>query len=93
MANFDVIGAVELTMSAAIMVAGLSVLAGRDAGERLRYSAMLLGWFVIVVILAATGALGNEHGIGAAGTWNRGGCADRVDMGRADASAVAAVGD
>ena len=67
MANFDVIGAVELTMSAAIMVAGLSVLAGRDAGERLRYSAMLLGWFVIVVILAATGALGNEHGIGAPG--------------------------
>jgi hypothetical protein len=67
MTNFDVIGAVELTMSAAIVVAALSVLAGHDIGERLRYSAILFGWFVIVVILAATRALGYEHGTGAPG--------------------------
>jgi hypothetical protein len=67
MANFDVIGAVELTMSVAIVVAALSVLAGHDIGERLRYSAILFGWFVIVVILAATRALGYEHGTGAPG--------------------------
>jgi len=67
MTNFDVIGAVELTMSAAIVVAALSVLAGRDTGERLKYSAILAGWFVIVVILAATQALGYEHGTGAPG--------------------------
>jgi hypothetical protein len=67
MTTFDVIGAVELTMSAAIVVAALSVLAGRDIGERLRYSAVLSGWFVIVVILAATRALSYEHGNGAPG--------------------------
>jgi hypothetical protein len=67
MTNFDVIGAIELTISAAILMAALSVLAGRDAGQRLRYSAILAGWFVIVVILAATQALGYEHGTGAPG--------------------------
>jgi len=67
MTMYDVIGAVELTMSAAILVAALSVLAGHDTAQRLRYSAILTGWFVIVVILAATGALGNAHGVGAPG--------------------------
>jgi hypothetical protein len=67
MTDFDVIGAVELTMSAAIIVAALSVLAGHNTGERLRYSAILCGWFVIVVILAVTRALGYEHGTGAPG--------------------------
>jgi hypothetical protein len=67
MTNFDVIGAVGLTMSAAILVAALSVLAGHDTVQRLKYSAILSGWFVIVVVLAATRALGFEHGTGAPG--------------------------
>ena len=67
MAMFDVISAVELTMSAAIVVAVLSVLAGHDTAQRLKYCAILTGWFVVVSILAATGALGNEHGTGAPG--------------------------
>jgi hypothetical protein len=67
MTTFDVIGAVELTMSAAVMVATLSVVMGHDTAKRLKYSAALSGWFVIVVILAVTQALGYEHGTGAPG--------------------------
>jgi hypothetical protein len=67
MTTFDVIGAVELTMSAAIAVAALSILAGHNAVQRIKYSAILAAWFVIVVILAATEALGNAHGTGAPG--------------------------
>ena len=91
MTTFDVIGAVELTMSAAIAVAALSILAGHNAVQRIRYSAILAAWFVIVVILAATEALGNEHGTGAPGLGIAVACADRVDVHRADVRAVATV--
>ncbi|MDB5290450.1 MAG: hypothetical protein JWL69_1691 [Phycisphaerales bacterium] len=67
MTTFDVIGAVELTMSAAIMVAALSVVMGRNVAERIKVAAVLSGWFVIVVILATTGALHPQRGIGAPG--------------------------
>jgi hypothetical protein len=67
MTLFDVIGGVELTMSAAIMVAALSIVMGRDVARRLTLAAVLSGWFVIVVILAATRALHYEHGIGTPG--------------------------
>jgi hypothetical protein len=67
MTTFDVIGGVELTMSAAIMVAALSVVFGRNIAERIRIAAVLSGWFVIVVILAATGAVNYQRGIGAPG--------------------------
>jgi len=66
MTTYDVIGAVELTMSGAILVATLSILAGHDIAHRLRYAAILTGWFVIVAILATTGVLGNG-GVGAPG--------------------------
>jgi hypothetical protein len=67
MTTVDVIGGVELTMSAAIMVAALSVVFGRNIAERIRIAAVLSGWFVIVVILAATGALHPPYGVGAPG--------------------------
>jgi hypothetical protein len=67
MTTFDVIGGVELTMSAAIMVATLSIVMGRDMARRLTLAAVLSGWFVIVVILAATRVLHYEHGIGSPG--------------------------
>lgn len=67
MTTFDVIGGVELTMSAALMVAVLSVSIGQDMAKRLKIAAVLAGWFVIVVILAATRALHDQDGIGAPG--------------------------
>jgi hypothetical protein len=62
--NFDLISAIELTASAAIMVAALSITFGNDAARRIRLAAWLGVWFVLVVILAATRALHYEHGLG-----------------------------
>ena len=67
MTTLDVIGCVELTMSAAIMVAALSVVFGHNVAERVKIAAVLAGWFVIVVTLAATGAVNPQRGIGAPG--------------------------
>lgn len=67
MTSFDVLGAVELTMAAAIMVAALSAVMGHGTAHRAGIAAALGGWFVIVVALAATGALHDRRGIAAAG--------------------------
>src|SRR5258706_8806787 len=67
MTTFDVIGGVELTMSAAIMVAVFSIVMGREVARRVTLAAVLSGWFVIVVVLAATRALHYEHGVGSPG--------------------------
>ena len=65
--NIDRIGSVELTASAAIMIAALSIGFGSSAAARLRIAAWLATWFVVVVILAATRALYYEHGLGTPG--------------------------
>jgi hypothetical protein len=65
--NLDLIGSVELTASAAIMVAALSIGFGSTAVVRIRIAAWLAAWFVVVVILAATRALYYEGGLGAPG--------------------------
>jgi len=65
--NIDLIGSVELTASAAIMIAALSIGFGSTAVVRIRIAAWLAAWFVVVVILAATCALYYEHGLGAPG--------------------------
>jgi len=67
MTGFDVMGGVELTMYAAIMIAVVSIVMGRDTAQRLKCAVALTGWFVIVVILAATGALHDQPGIRSAG--------------------------
>lgn len=67
MTSFDVFGGVELTMSAAIVVAALSAALGRDTAQRVKLAAVVSGWFVVVVILAATRVLQDGHGIGAPG--------------------------
>jgi hypothetical protein len=67
MTSFDVIGGIELTISAAILIAAISVVLGRDAAQRIRLAALLGAWFVVVVVLAATGALHHERGIGTSG--------------------------
>lgn len=67
MTTLDLLGVVELTMSAAIVVAGVALAIGNDTAQRLRFSAVLGGWFVIVAILAATQALHDGQGIGSPG--------------------------
>jgi hypothetical protein len=65
--NVDLVGSVELTAAAAVMVAALSIAFGSDALARIRVAAWLTAWFVVVVILAATRTLYYEHGLGAPG--------------------------
>src|SRR5207247_7178991 len=65
--NTDLIGSVELTVSAAIVIAALSIGFGSNAPARIRIAAWLTAWFVIVAILAATRALYYERGLGAPG--------------------------
>jgi hypothetical protein len=67
MTMLDVLGGVELTVAAAIMVAALSVVMGNETAGRIGRAAALAGWFAVVVTLAATGALYDRHGVGAAG--------------------------
>ena len=64
---FELVGAVELTASAAIVVAAVAIGFGRDAAMRGRLAIALGAWFVVVVALAATQALHYEHGIGSPG--------------------------
>ncbi len=65
--NIDLVGSVELTASAAIVIAALSIGFGANFTTRVRIAVGLGAWFVVVVILAATRALYYEHGLGAPG--------------------------
>jgi hypothetical protein len=65
--NIDLIGSVELTASAAIMIAALSIGFGSSAATRIRIAVWLTVWFVVVVILAATRAIYYEGGLGPPG--------------------------
>jgi hypothetical protein len=63
----DLLGAVELTASAAIVIAAVSIGFGRDVATRLRLALALSVWFAVVVVLAATYALHYQYGVGSAG--------------------------
>src|SRR6516165_1130093 len=63
----DLLGAVELTASAAIVIGALSMGFGWSPGSRKGTAAVLSGWFAIVVALAATRAVHYRDGIGVAG--------------------------
>jgi hypothetical protein len=65
--NTDLIGSIESTASAAIVIAALSIGFGSNPLTRIRIAVGLGIWFVIVVILAATRALYYEHGLGTPG--------------------------
>lgn len=65
--NTDLLGSIELTATAAIAIAALSIGFGSNAAIRLRIATWLSGWFVLVVILGATRALYYEHGLGSPG--------------------------
>src|SRR6184192_2657903 len=65
--NVDLLGSIELTASAAIVIAALSSGFGSKAATRVRIVLSLSSWFVVVIILAATRALYYEHGLGSPG--------------------------
>jgi hypothetical protein len=65
--DIDLLSSIELTASAAIVIAALSIGFGSNAATRIRSAAWLSVWFVLVVILAATRALYYEHGLGTPG--------------------------
>jgi hypothetical protein len=67
MTPFDVIGGIELTASAAVLVIVLSQALGASSKGRWTIAAALTAWFAIVVALAATGLLHAQRGIGSAG--------------------------
>jgi hypothetical protein len=50
--NVDSIGSVELTASAAIVIAALSIGFGLDASTRVRLAVALSVWLAVVVIFA-----------------------------------------
>jgi hypothetical protein len=67
MGTFDIVGGIELTLSAAILMAVVGVVIGRSVGMRLRIVGGLGVWFVIVVVLGGSGVLHRDHGMGSAG--------------------------
>ncbi len=67
MMTFDLLGSIELTASAAAVVAVLALNLGETARARVRLALMFAAWFAAVAILAATGALGNRSALGLPG--------------------------
>jgi hypothetical protein len=65
--NIDLLGSIELTASAAIVIATLSIGFASNAAMGIRTAIWLSGWFALVVILAETRALYYQHGLGAPG--------------------------
>jgi hypothetical protein len=65
--NTDLIGSIELTASAAIVIAALSIGFASNAAARVRIALSLSIWFVLVVVLAATRAFYYQGGLGTPG--------------------------
>src|SRR5205085_2001203 len=65
--NADLIGSIELTAAAAIVITALSIGLSLNVVARIRTAAWFSGWFVLVVILAATRPLHYQHGLGTPG--------------------------
>ena len=65
--KLDLLAAMELTLSAAIVVSALAIGFGDTAVRRIRLGAGLGVWFVVVVALAATEAFYYQGRIGVSG--------------------------
>jgi hypothetical protein len=65
--SFEILSTIELTASAAAVVATLSFALTTNARRRILFAAVLAAWFVVVVVLGATLALAPNAGVGAAG--------------------------
>ncbi|HXQ81281.1 MAG TPA: hypothetical protein VN775_08220 [Opitutaceae bacterium] len=67
MNTFDIVGAIELTASAAIVVAVLASGLGRTGRSRAAAAAAFAAWFGLIVYLAAAGSFDSRLGIGIRG--------------------------
>ena len=66
-ATFDILSTIEATASAIIVGTVLSLALSRRLTGRIRAGVALLAWFLTVVTLGATGALGAHAGAGVPG--------------------------
>jgi hypothetical protein len=64
---FDVISTIEMMASVAIVTAVLAFTLSGSFAWRVRAVIVLAIWLAAVVVLGATGAVGNDHGLGAPG--------------------------
>ena len=64
MPNFDLIGAIELTASAAILIGGFALAQPEQAGLRRRTVALLGAWFALAVAGGALGIFDPYRGLG-----------------------------
>jgi len=64
---FDILAAIQVTASAAIIAATLAFMLSQTVTGRLRMAFALGAWFAIVVVFGATMALDNQAGIGTPG--------------------------
>jgi hypothetical protein len=63
MNTFDLLGSIQLTAGAAVVIAVLGGAFGRDIAARTRSAIVLSVWFAFVVALAATQVLHGEKGL------------------------------
>jgi hypothetical protein len=61
---FDILSPIELTLSASILVAFLSLTLARTWPGRLAVAGVLAAWFGLVLVIGATGALDPMRGLG-----------------------------
>src|SRR4029434_721007 len=91
--NFDLISAIELTASAALLIAALSGAFGRDTAGRIRIAAWLGGLVVLLRLLGAHAAAtrrdafasrrGSALGSSSSSSWRRRGpCTTNTDSAR-----------
>lgn len=64
---FDLISAIELTASAAVVSIGLALIFGATLGQRMAIAAAMAAWFVAVIVAGATRALYYDGGLGVPG--------------------------
>ena len=62
--TFDLLGAIGLTVSAALLVGAIAAGTPGSPAARMRLAAVLAGWFGIIVALAAVGVFDDRRGIG-----------------------------
>ncbi|MHB8455628.1 MAG: hypothetical protein ACYDDO_13275 [Acidiferrobacterales bacterium] len=65
--TIDLLGSIDLTASAAVLIAVLAIAFGENGLARARIAGGLGAWFVLVTVLASTGAFNYPDGLGAPG--------------------------
>lgn len=65
--HVDLLASIDLTASAAIAMSTLAIGFGRQTNQRVRIVIWLAAWYVVVVLMAASGVLTYPRGLGAPG--------------------------